>query len=302
MMKSKVGLVIFCLFTIFTCTNCDLADVGGWLGLVAPNYDYTITYHLKDGKNSPNNPSGFNSASTGAVTLYEPTREGYIFDQWFLDEDLTIAVTEIPYSTGENVEVYAKWDFIYALRDPGPAGGLIFYRDQFDEYPWNYLEAAPAGWSGETDDPGYIFGYYKEEPYMAAETVGTARAIGSGALTTSRLAAAMGTTAYRYYDNNLVTSSYAAKACADYAVTSGGITYDDWFLPSVEELWVMKRNLYAQQVGGFPTSYFGYWSSSEEYDSPPLPQIIACMLDLRDSAPTNLTKQELNRVRPIRAF
>ena len=33
---------------------------------------------------------------------------------------------------------------VYALRDTGPAGGLIFYVDEADEFSWDYLEAAPS--------------------------------------------------------------------------------------------------------------------------------------------------------------
>jgi hypothetical protein len=58
------------------------------------------------------------------------------------------------------------------------------------------------------------------------------------------------------------TGNFAAKVCADYSVTVGGITYGDWYLPSKYEL----NLLYLQKtiVGGFSSS--GYWSSSE-FDS-----------------------------------
>ena len=56
-------------------------------------------------------------------------------------------------------------------------------------------------------------------------------------------------------------SNIAAKICADYSVTTGGITYDDWFLPSKYELNLMFTNLYLNSIGGFAASW--YWSSSE---------------------------------------
>ena len=56
------------------------------------------------------------------------------------------------------------------------------------------------------------------------------------------------------------TGNFAAKVCADYSVTVGGVTYGDWYLPSKYEL----NLLYLQKtaVGGFASAY--YWSSSEK--------------------------------------
>jgi hypothetical protein len=55
------------------------------------------------------------------------------------------------------------------------------------------------------------------------------------------------------------TGNFAAKVCADYSVTDGGVTYGDWYLPSKYEL----NLLYLQRtaVGGFASAY--YWSSTE---------------------------------------
>jgi hypothetical protein len=56
------------------------------------------------------------------------------------------------------------------------------------------------------------------------------------------------------------TGNFAAKVCADYSVTVGGVIYGDWYLPSKYEL----NLLYLQKavVGGFASAY--YWSSSED--------------------------------------
>ena len=42
-----------------------------------------------------------------ALKDYTPTRDGYTFDGWFSDKDLTTAVTEVTLS--KDVTVYAKW-------------------------------------------------------------------------------------------------------------------------------------------------------------------------------------------------
>lgn len=51
----------------------------------------------------------------------------------------------------------------------------------------------------------------------------------------------------------------AAKICADYEVTVNGITYDDWYLPSKDELDKLYDSKFT--VGGY--EYSPYWSSSE---------------------------------------
>lgn len=52
----------------------------------------------------------------------------------------------------------------------------------------------------------------------------------------------------------------AAKVCDDYSVTVGSVTYNDWFLPSKDEL--NKLYINRDAIGGF-VDYFDYWSSSE---------------------------------------
>ena len=53
----------------------------------------------------------------------------------------------------------------------------------------------------------------------------------------------------------------AARVCNEYSATSNGVTYADWYLPSLHEL----RLLYDQQVvvGGFAGGTASYWSSNE---------------------------------------
>ena len=79
----------------------------------------------------------------------------------------------------------------------------------------------------------------------------TGDGLGAGAMNTAIIIAT------QMADNQ--TGNFAAKACADYSVTAGGITYGDWYLPSKYEL----NLLYLQKavVGGFVNS--NVWSSSE---------------------------------------
>jgi len=53
---------------------------------------------------------------------------------------------------------------------------------------------------------------------------------------------------------------YAAKLCSDYTIMEDNVLYDDWFLPSKDEL--NKLFLNKELIGNFEGD--GYWSSTEE--------------------------------------
>jgi hypothetical protein len=99
-----------------------------------------------------------------------------------------------------------------------------------------------------TDLRGIIWynGYYT--------TTGTsATAIGTGLSNTNAIISSQGN-----------SGNYAAKLCADYSVIVGGVTYDDWYLPSKDELNKLYINRTA--IGGFASGGIEgdfYWSSSE---------------------------------------
>ena len=88
------------------------------------------------------------------------------------------------------------------------------------------------------------------------------------------------------------TGNFAAKVCADYSVTVGGVTYGDWYLPSKYEL----NLLYLQKtaVGGFASAY--YWSSGENGSH------IAWLQTFANGSQTTSSKGSPYYVRAIRAF
>ena len=88
------------------------------------------------------------------------------------------------------------------------------------------------------------------------------------------------------------TGNFAAKVCADYSVTVGGITYGDWYLPSLYEL----NLLYLQKtiVGGLSSG--GYWCSSEFGSNFAWGQVFASGFQFND------LKNFTYRVRAVRAF
>ncbi|PCI93222.1 MAG: hypothetical protein COB15_16750 [Flavobacteriales bacterium] len=88
------------------------------------------------------------------------------------------------------------------------------------------------------------------------------------------------------------TGNFAAKVCADYSVTYGGVNYGDWYLPSAYEL----ELLYLQRsvVGGFGTNF--YWSSTEDSSAN------AWYLRFSNSYLYSWGKYDLLYVRAVRAF
>lgn len=170
----------------------------------------------------------------------------------------------------------------------GPAGGYIFYDKGYYSDGWQYLEAAPAGWKGSGGEPEYEFGYYRR--IGRYKEVGTSEAIGSGKANTAALVEAMGYNAYTI--NKL---GYAAKAASSYTVTVDGVTYNDWFLPSRDELHLIYTNLYKNRLGGF-YDYHYYWSSSESGGSSAWAQIFY------NGTQEYKDRSSQRKVRPVRAF
>jgi hypothetical protein len=128
----------------------------------------------------------------------------------------------------------------YQIGDPGPAGGWIFYdKGEFSD-GWRYLEAAPEDLAGT-----YAWGVYPDE------VLGTNTGIGTGKVNTQLIVE-------KYSDG-----SYAANLCAALEIINNGTTYDDWFLPSKEELNLMWTKLKVENGVNFSNNF--YWSSSENY-------------------------------------
>ena len=77
--------------------------------------DYTITYVLDGGTNTPENPPSYN-VETETITLKDPVKAGYTFGGWYKTEDFTgNAVTEIIQGTTGNITLYAKWLESYTI-------------------------------------------------------------------------------------------------------------------------------------------------------------------------------------------
>ena len=179
--------------------------------------------------------------------------------------------------------------------DTGPGGGVIFYylASGFNCGPTlaatcKYLEAAPSLWNGGAGDPvakwanntGAVVGTYGGSTETA-----TAIAIGSGYRNTLAIIRA----------GNSDTGVAAALADS-HTVTVEGVTFADWYLPSVNELAEMRVR--RSSIGGFfdTTNDSIYWSSSESGSN----NASRVRFNLGDQAGSG--KGLATYVRPIRAF
>lgn len=140
----------------------------------------------------------------------------------------------------------------YNIGDVGPAGGYIFYDKGFYSEGWRYLEAAP-----ENIGNFVIFGHYRPTADSFILNSGTGLHIGVGKPNTKLLVETMGDYAYSKENGPDKSNEYAVKLCYDYEKNG----YDDWFLPSRDELNLMYEVLHLNGIGSFSDYY--YWSSSE---------------------------------------
>ena len=129
----------------------------------------------------------------------------------------------------------------YKIGDTGPAGGLIFYDKGNNNGGWRYLEAAPeeaefsALWSvhnTQVDNTQGGIGYGKRNTQLIVE---------------------------KFRQTSGEWDTAAQKA--DELVLNG---FDDWFLPSKDELDQMYGNLKRRNMGDFKNEK--YWSSTEGGD------------------------------------
>ncbi|HQH31090.1 MAG TPA: hypothetical protein PK900_09380, partial [Spirochaetota bacterium] len=135
---------------------------------------------------------------------------------------------------------------------------------------WRYLEAAPADLTSPVTMQWY-------NGNITTDATGTG--YGTGKLNASKITSAF-------------SGDYAAQRCANY--TSGA--YNDWFLPSKEELNAMYTELHKFNVGNFYNNG-SYWSSSEDDETQSWMQTFDA-----SGAQSDHAKSEHLRVRAVRSF
>ncbi|MDI1257203.1 MAG: hypothetical protein PSV16_14005 [Flavobacterium sp.] len=139
----------------------------------------------------------------------------------------------------------------YAIGATGPAGGMVFYDKGAYSHGWRYMEIS-------TTDSGFF-----EWGCLGSDIENTAVIVGKG-LYNSAAIAGFHDNLDNYYMNPSVCNvanngTVAAKNAVAFHVT-GFDSYDDWFLPSQEELLAAYQNLHLAALGNFTADY--YWSST----------------------------------------
>ncbi len=212
------------------------------------------------------------------------TRNGHTFGDWRTGKNGTGTQVQPStiFSDSSDQILYANWIIIPFI---GPCGGYVFYENpNYFTDTWRYLEAASASY----EFSGRIWGGYG----TVIEDIGTD--VGTGESNTEKILVKFGDA-----DPDKNKSDYAAKLCADLVVAKGGVIYDDWFLPSKDELNLMRQNLHLYDLGDFDI-FGGYWSSSiyNEYHA------WTHTFSYSDLSGTqhSFSRRNTYRVRPIRAF
>jgi len=213
--------------------------------------------------------------------------------------------------------------FVYSVGDTGPGGGKIFYKavTPFVCGPTRtttctYLEAAPPALGLASFDTDTV----STTARKWANTTDSATSVNNPTSPETALATAIGwgyrNTRAIILQGNTDPATLAAALADSYSVTVSGVVYEDWYLPSRDELVQMCKwargvawtsdgtacgggtlNLgtgYGLGAAGFSATY--YWSSSELFST------TAYILGFHNVFLVSGMKSDARPVRPVRSF
>ena len=193
----------------------------------------------------------------------------------------------------------------YKIGDWGPAGGIVFYDKGNESDGWRYLEAAPKelemklGWFPGLEDESI------KDFEKVSQSFNTS--MGTGKKNTENILFLNDQINQRFADKRGISVKEVPVPETPYWIAAyiNTLEYEDftdWFLPSIDELELMEKNLWKNGLGGF-TFGSNYWSSSItgelEKDS-----IVAWVYDFYgDYAKKRGVESGVRfNVRPIRSF
>ena len=247
-----IALIAAIIFSFASCGDSEGSgsDDGGAVTT------YTVTFN-SNGGTAVVPITGVASGST----ITEPTapKKGYAFAGWYKEPALTTQWVFASDIVTANITLYAKWgayDGSFSLGETGPGGGKIFYVSAGgftmtdDSKTAHYFEAATSDQSTGAEWGRYgttISGITTFTTYPPTDDE-LGRKIGNGRKDTQTIV------------TQLSGTGYAAELCYNKRLGNG--LYNDWFLPSVGELYQLYIN---RSYVGIPSSNV-YWSSSQ-YDN-----------------------------------
>lgn len=264
-----------------------IATISLVVGCSSEIKSYTVTFDSNGGTGTaPSQSVAEGKKATKPTEI--PAHVGWGLLGWStVKDDATTAFDFDKESITSDITLYAMWKTTdYSIGDTGPAGGLIFYDCDADNNDgqndgagadnlkssvcgWRYLE---AGMSDLGNGITYTWGPYNEK------VSGTKTGIGEGKNNTEIVS------------NKGESYAAANVACGD-NYNNG---YDDWFLPSKDELNLMYVNLKKKGIGNFKDAT--YWSSSEGSINDAWGQVFD------DGCQYGYSRGNIEYVRPIRRF
>ncbi|PKL13910.1 MAG: hypothetical protein CVV52_04000 [Spirochaetae bacterium HGW-Spirochaetae-8] len=207
--------------------------------------------------------------------------------------DSNMTQNDIPAGSGQTAGLAVvspiKVPKVYKIGDEGPAGGKVFYDKGGYSDGWRYMEAAPLFYEQVTTWGGSysLTNLYGKQFFYKVDVPLTFTVLGSGNENTIRIV-----TAYQRAEKNFES---AAELCSRMTIKKDGVQYDDWFLPSLDELNQMYSTLKKMNLGDFADDY--YWSSSASSADTAWSQNFKDGIQIRDSSKGNHI-----RIRAVRAF
>lgn len=186
----------------------------------------------------------------------------------------TSQLLSVPYAlyakNVKNFKTYKVGDFAH--------GGIVFWVDESGQHG---LVCA------KTDQSAGIRWYAGTYAYALAKSDGPKAGLTNTVLIIAKQGAG---------DSN----PYAARLCNELKITEGGITYGDWYLPSVSELHLMNQNKAAinatAAANGGTSIQDTYWSSNDEDNNHA--DVYSFSLGVYQA----VDKKNSYRVRAVRAF
>lgn len=169
------------------------------------------------------------------------------------------------------LEITTEAEGTYSLFDTGPGGGLVFLDLGNYDKGWRYMEAL------NIKNPYYNNTFWFDHEYIP---VGTLPAIGQGEINS-----------YKFNtQKRAINQQSSMQVLANLKINE----YQDWFLPSIDELIEIREKLFLNDLGGFEEG--PYWSSTEKDDMKSL------LLDFSNGSILTEYKALSNKVIAVRLF